>query len=283
MYNDNEHLEKFKETASIINWFDYFSVEVWKMLKANFDLGNRLAAINEIELTNKLVRELSLLSTYQRYHLPHRTWKAKNESTNGNDLEIIIEIEDDKYLLFPCQCKRVSFKKGKSVYEKLWYSTDEHGFQVENLIKYAKSWKGIPIYMLYNYTSTQSVSKTYGATICSGSYLASQYYFGDNYPPKLTFDELHPPSIELSRFFEKLELVDDIYIDYAPKFYSKNELSSLPGWDEINPPIEFSDTRVIQSDFSKIGIEERISSNFSPKFRIMLSLTDYNHRIINYK
>ena len=265
-------------------WTNTFSATVFKMLKANFELGKLLAAVNEIEITNKLVRDLAISSSLNSSDFAsYRIWHSKSESTNGNDIEIIVETSNQEYVLFPCQCKRVFFKKDRSYYNKLWYSTDKHGFQIENLLKYAKEFRSVPVYMLYNYVNSEEVKEDIGVTVCSASFIANQYYFVDDYPADLYFEDLHPPAITLSEFLDKKPLQNDPYVNHEIKKYSLNELTSIPGWLEINPPVEFSDTRFIQTKSVDFEKDDRVRTNFSPKFRIMFTLDNYRHRTINFR
>ncbi|MEO0683788.1 MAG: DUF6615 family protein [Cyanobacteria bacterium J06649_11] len=269
---------------NVIKWADRFSTSVFKMLKANFELGNLLAAINEIEITNKFVRDLAILSSLQESDFSaFRIWHSKSESTNGNDIEIIIEVSSGKFVLFPCQCKRVFFKNDRSYYNKLWYSTDKHGFQIENLLNYAKRTNGIPVYMLYNFVNNIETSEKNGVTLCSASFIANQYYFIDDYPPELFYEDLHPPAVTLSSFLDELSLLIDPYIKYEVRKYDLNELTSVPGWLEINPPVEYSDTRFIKTKPINFEENKRIRTDFSPKFRIMITLKEYKHRTINFR
>jgi len=72
-----------------------------------------------------------------------KNFGIKNEKADGNDLEIFVETRNG-YVYFPCQAKII---KDKDKYTNIAYKA-----QIDLLINHAHEKKGIPAYLLYNYT-----------------------------------------------------------------------------------------------------------------------------------
>ncbi len=280
----NRFYEKFIRSGEITDWLDYCSSSIWDDIKANFLLGDRLARINEVEFTNRLCRDLSILIANDKIQSPIRLWHAKNEKANGNDLEIVVEVDSDRYLVFPCQCKRIfrGTVNTEPKYRQIWHSSDEYGFQIQNLLEYAEKVGGIPIYLFFNYIDDVNFSEDYGITVCDGAYIAKQYYFIENYPSAISFKNVHPPAQRISDFIKNRGLSTYKHIKYEPKLYSSKDLDIIPGWMEINPPIEYSDGRYVALQVNSEN-SSRKSINFTPKFRIMFTISKFQHRIINWR
>lgn len=118
-----------------------------------------------------------------------KMYESTNEKTNGNDIEIFLQV-GKSYICLPTQAK--------IIYANEKYPKMEHGDQIKDLIKYAKTIDGYPLYLLYNYAkSVPSSYKSYGCTLVSAHYLYKTYAYKKKTKWIIpSFLDLHPKIAE---------------------------------------------------------------------------------------
>jgi len=127
------------------------SVKAWNMIKFYRDRNDR---ISETTITEQLIYEIE--SGIDDHKYPIRLFESRKENVNGNDLEIFINTANG-YVLLPCQSK-ITNREYK--YEKFWHTVNESR-QISLLCNYAKSFGGIPAYLLYNYIPLEAQSDAF--------------------------------------------------------------------------------------------------------------------------
>jgi hypothetical protein len=285
----NQLWQYFQKSEDIADFFNWFSNKVWEHQKNNATRPPRLSKVYETQFSAELVQEILDLIQANEIYVPLRIFHAEDETATGRDLEIILEIEKDEYLLFHCQAKRLFLKENedplKAAYEMLNHSTKDafqmKTLQMKTLIQQTQA-GAYPIYMLYNYTSSKKMlSKEYpkpemfGCTIINAHYL-SDTFLGKKSLSTLKFNDLHEPAkplASLCRIKDKKDLkiwgdspkIQNVRI-FNRQFIDDNHL-----WDEINP--YFSQGRFVQSiPASKLAYQNVDEPPFfNPKFRIVLT------------
>lgn len=150
--------------------FKDISHETWDRLEFVEKMNSSLS---EPTITENLLYEI------QKYNEKYpnnsiRIYEAKEEKTNGNDLEVYFKIEKDKYLFLAIQAKKLHVKTQKYRYISHKVSTD---LQIDLLMNYAKRKNGIPLYLLYNHSPgyIKSNEKEYGCSLACASHIKKQY------------------------------------------------------------------------------------------------------------
>lgn len=197
-------------------------------------------------------------------------FEAIDEKTNGNDIEIFLQV-GDKYISLPTQAK--------ILYSSSKYTAMDHGNQINDLLSYSKRVGGFPLYLLYNYISDQSF-KDYGCSFIDAEHLFYNYAFkSKTRSGKIkwiipTFSDLHPgyalPWYEL--FCISLNDLEDLSVHFGDaftlqlmrnknlKYYTIEELTSNPNW------------KAFSLDFvEKENKDESSQEGFRPKFRLIIS------------
>jgi len=157
-----------------------------KMTELSYDTWDRIkftrANASQIKLfettiTQNLLFELAKFSEHCTFKQV-KAFEAINERVNGNDIEFFIQQPNGKYLFFPMQAK-ILYPSNK--YEQIPYKN-----QNIDLINYATSKNGYPLYLLYNYNPRYISYQNYGCSIVDAYYMG--YRFSSINP---TFDDLH--------------------------------------------------------------------------------------------
>lgn len=172
----------------LIKLYKDISFETWDRLGFSERVGSTLS---EPTITENLLYEI------QKYKDKHHDrsihiYEAKNEKTNGNDLEVYMEIAKNEYLFLAIQAKKLHIKEQKYKYISHKVSGN---LQIDLLINYASKKHGVPLYLFYNYSPNLAVknNKKYG---CS---FACAHHIKNNYSPNTskkswsipTFNNLH--------------------------------------------------------------------------------------------
>lgn len=137
-------IQKLQAEPSLLNWLKLFSLETWDRI--SFARSRVGLKIYETTITQNLL--LNITAFAETETLPIEIFEAISEKSNGNDIEIVIEIEENKYIILPCQAKII--KKNKK-YSSIKHKVGKTKNQIDLLIQYAQKVKGIPIYLFYNY------------------------------------------------------------------------------------------------------------------------------------
>jgi len=242
----------------LVSLYQEIATNIWNRIPFSYKIGFRYS---EVTITENLLFEIYKFNI-NNPSLAVNIFEAKNEKANGNDLELCLEIEPDKYIILVIQAKKLYFSTQK--YRSISHKVNDE-YQINLLEDYAKQEKAIPLYMFYNYApSFKNKHKEY-----YGCSLIFSKYIKDNYYPKSysgrwkipSFDELHQkhhaiPLHALALNGLKIKkTIDNHYKEY--EFYTKNVLVANDKWIEI-----FDKTN---QDYSKY-----ISDEFEPKYRIII-------------
>lgn len=275
---------------NINTFLKFFSIQVWH--KLNFVFSSKGLRLNETTVTQDFVYQLYLLAKSKQF--PVKIFESKNEKANGNDLEILVEI-DKGVVKLPCQAKIIN-RRGR--YSKINHKIDNK-FQIDALIKYARRVKGIPIYLLYNYVSTPEQDninalkydeELYGCSIGEAHDLKS-HAFNPAYKSPHFYD-LHdscfkPLYLLLNAIYPKysdssLKEVLPSFDSNKLKYYTIEDILDDFNWIDLTPAAGLGNIP-IESDFLK-RLNELIEEPeiFNPKFRILISKENYNVRKLMY-
>ena len=292
------YIDSFKRTKNIEDWLSSFSILIWDKLKFHYQYPGIVSRVSEGQITNELVSGIARLILEDNMPLPIRLFHATNEKANGNDLEIVLELDRDKYIIMPCQAKRLYLDKKKSSaeanYDKMWYRPSEEIYQINSLIEYSQKHESYPLYLLYNFFEGEFDLKSYsypelfGCTLISALYIGEKYFY-EYFEDKLNFNQLHPPAKPVSSLIE-ISSIEDLAkkwgeftsLNARVKLYSLHEIVNYPGWIEINPPADTPPRRFTSSiDLNQILLsKEEISKKdeFAPAFRVILTKDVIYHR-----
>ena len=130
----NKLKELYKEISS----------SIWDRIPFSYNIGFRYS---EVTITENLLFDIYKFSI-DNPSLAINIFEAKNEKANGNDLELCLEIEPNKYVILVIQAKKLYFTTQK--YRSISHKVNDK-YQIELLEDYAKREKAIPLYMFYNY------------------------------------------------------------------------------------------------------------------------------------
>jgi hypothetical protein len=275
------------DTELAIAWLQSFAIETWQRIA--FIWTHQQGKLYETTLTQNLVFQL-----YYQFHekkLPFELWEALDEKANGNDLELAVETSSG-YLLLPCQAKIVR-QSGR--YSKMNYATNGK-FQIESLLDYAQSIRGMAIYLLYNssdndsyirrhWTKQYEQANTLGCSVVPAGYLYEKYCPASLLTGKRkwripSFEELHPtPGLPLHEFI-KLLLEDSTtlthqwiyYISQSKaKYYTYERIYDETRWKNLTPHPRISDIPApIYTEKYKDAELRDEDGVFNPKFRIVI-------------
>jgi hypothetical protein len=281
-----EYLAKYKETKNIYYILACFSADVWETMQFASEENNFIGKADEREFTNDLVRQIAMLIINSKGNFPIQIYHSEKENVNGSDLEIILQIDVDKYIILACQAKRLYVNEPparknnlNAVYKSINHEVGiEKKSQIELLLNYADIKGAYPMYMLYNYSLTQKIptSELYGCTLISAKNVYERFFNSAKFS-KLKFDDIHPPAKPLINILthnilnEGLDLFGDSTV---PKSYSKVQIESQSAkWVE-SLPNRRTDKRSGQvKSFEEVLNKEtnNISKEFAPKFRILIN------------
>lgn len=234
------------------------SSSIWDRIPFSYSMGFRYS---EVTITENLLFDIYKFNI-NNPSLAINIFEAKNEKANGNDLELCLEIEPNKYVILVIQAKKLYFRTQK--YRSISHQVNKK-YQIELLEDYAKREKAIPLYMFYNYAPDfkNKHKKYYGCTLAFSQFIREHYYLKAS-PDRWkipTFDELHqkhhatPLHTLASNRLQIKKTIDKYCKNY--NVYTKNELLDNDRWVEI-----FDKNN---QDFSKYTSDE-----FEPKYRVIL-------------
>lgn len=147
------------------------ATDVWNRMKFA-DITR--SKISETTLTENL---LYMINKYRNASKDNsvQILESTNEKTNGNDLEIYLEITKNRYILLAIQAKKLHIKKQK-------YTTINHkvktNYQIDLLLNYASDKEGLALYLLYNYAQhcTYTNKEYFGCTLIEALNIKDIYY-----------------------------------------------------------------------------------------------------------
>ena len=134
-------MEKAIDDFTLVDWFQVFSIDIWKRI--DFTWRTKGLKLYETTITQNLLYSIFQLAKGRM--IPVKLLEAKNESINGNDIELAIETNRG-FILFPCQAKLIK-ENGK--YRSLSHKVGSR-YQIDLLLRYAQKVQGVPLYLFYN-------------------------------------------------------------------------------------------------------------------------------------
>lgn len=210
-------------------------------------------------------------------------FEAIDETTNGNDIELIVQTSRG-YLKLPTQAKLL--------YGNLKYTAISHpgrrGYQVDDLIHYALSIGGIPMYLLYNHVPHHHPAfRDHGCTMLTADYIKNNFS-----PARATtvtrwsipgFYDLHLPALPWHHLICNLLIAEDALVFLREldqnidieelQFYTQEELEGDERWQEFEAIEGTEGFELIEDDHgneNEIFREDPIQE-FNPRFRVIIS------------
>lgn len=120
-------------------WCDLAAAEAWHRIRYAHSLPK--TSLFETTMTQNLLMAIAM------HPAPGvRVFEALDESRNGNDLEILIEVASSSYACYAVQAKIVYRRTGR--YQQIRHQT-RNGQQIDLLLAYAAREKCVPGYLLY--------------------------------------------------------------------------------------------------------------------------------------
>lgn len=231
-------------------------------------------------------------------------YESKDEKTNGNDLEIYLEIAKNSYILLVVQAKKLYTKTQKYEVINHKVGTDH---QIDLLLNYAYKTKGLPLYLLYNYAPdcTHKNKEYFGCTLIEALHIKNVYAPKRKKRWKIpTFNNLHRCNHKLFAFWFKFKipyltfsrfavpwhlLASNSYFKSYVKYYNdsntqqlkeykQNELIS-DEWFEVKEYTEYGEvvTNIdIENSKNMIYDDNPQKRFFKPKFRVVIGLEEDN-------
>lgn len=254
---------------NISNLYKKISIDTWNRL----EFANKTnSKFSETTITENLLYSINQYkvscadSSIQMY-------EAKDEKTNGNDLEVYIEINKGQYIFLAVQAKRLYIKNQK-------YSVISHKvaskFQIDLLLDYAKVKNGVALYLLYNYAPKfkHKNKEYYGCSLAKANHIKRKFYPKSSGRWKIPhFNDLHPknaiPLMLLGRVNCFKKYLEKEYPSL--KLYEANELVD-DNWINVED-IKYQEETVcaIEDNSKEKNINSKVEKIFKPKFKIVLN------------
>jgi len=244
----NKLKELYKEISS----------SIWDRIPFSYNMGFKYS---EVTITENLLFDIYKFNTNSP-SLTVNIYEAKNEKANGNDLELCLEIDANKYVILVIQAKKLYFTTQK--YPSISHKVNGE-YQIDLLEDYAKKEKAIPMYMFYNSIPNfkNKNKKYYGCTLAFSQFIREHYYLKvSSIRWKIpTFEELYQkhhavPLHTLALNGLRIKKTLDKYCKNY-NVYTKNELIANDRWIEI-------------FDKNNQGFSNYICNEFEPKYRIII-------------
>ena len=262
-----------KATPTLCDEMKRLSVETWERI--GFARTRSGLKIYETTITQNLLYSLQKFSEFSKTTAEVQMFEAINEARNGNDIEIFLQV-GKSYIYLPAQAK-ILYKNEK-------YPAMEHGDQIRDLINYAKSKHGYPLYLLYNFAKSAPVShKRYGCTLVAADYLYNTFAYKTKKKKWIipSYTDLHPDIGEPWEILacDKLNKIDELFLtslkrELVPencgniKEYTLDEVLHHPSWEKLSLSREPEYRYPINAEE---GPDKDGNLGFAPKFRIVIS------------
>lgn len=168
-----EAIDFYAQSWSATNlcaWAEAYSRMVWHRI--HYARSTARMRVFETTITQNLIFDL-----VSKRFPAIGVWEAKDETANGDDIEVVIEIHGVAYV-FAVQCK-IAYKN--EVFEAFWHEvinkrTGVVTRQIDLLCNYARSINGIPAYMLYSFRRNgSSKNDEYGVSMAGAHFLLHTY------------------------------------------------------------------------------------------------------------
>jgi hypothetical protein len=155
--------KKLKDNLTLSNFLQLVAFDTWK--RVEFGRTRKGFKVYETTITQNILYQFCIFSDLFP-EVPIRMFEAKNERHDGNDIELIIRTSKG-CVIFPIQAK--------IIYGTGDYPAMDHGDQINNLIRYANSIGGVPLYLLYNYYPDSKSEFHFNNTLCGINYTIEQF------------------------------------------------------------------------------------------------------------
>lgn len=262
------------------------SIDTWNRIKFASEVNLKISETTLTENLLYLINQHNINSKNNQISI----YESTNEKTNGNDLEIYLEISKNKYIFLAIQAKKLYTKKYK--YESISHKVNNI-YQINFLLNYAKNQNGLALYLFYNYfpNYNHNNKEYFGCTLFEASAIKKTYY-------PLSKTQWTIPSFESLHTYNKLNsyctksklsavpwhfLTNKKYIKKYVDLYNKLNTQSLKEYlyDEIDEDewiqIDEDTTSSKAKSLHTIGMVESpscvktINQFFKPKFRIIIN------------
>lgn len=284
-------LIQFNRFPTLCNFLQLVAFDTWQ--RVEFGRTRNGFKVFETTITQNILYEFRIYCDLYPM-MPMRMFEAINEPLNGNDIELIIQTSQG-FIIAPLQAK--------IIYGTDNYPAMEHGNQINDLITYANSVGGVPLYLLYNYYSDNTFNhngnmcgirftkEQFGCSLVSANYLLNNFAFnridrhGNSKWTIPNFTDLHP-SVAVPWFVlgccrspETNTLTTTNLINNSPKTGGglEQKVTTYKYEDLINDnnwkPLELKGL-----NFSKDFIESE-NTKFSPKYRIVLGFDEQKQNL----
>lgn len=269
------------------NFFYLYAGMVWEKIRFYRKADIR---ISETTLTENLI--FDLWNHGRNGALAVEIYEAKDEKSNGNDIEIFVEMSSG-YILLVCQAKIID-RDGK--YRNISYKPGGQ-YQIDLLNKYAKKLRGIPGYLFYNFIYDHNTINSlelhrnnlpalhYGMSFCPSTFIRKNFWPAKasiNQKVKIPrFEDLHPhqaaPLVDIicNLLHNNINHVfsfwgDEMIRNFEPKFYTKMEVEDSDHWNEVLPRPSIGYVPGLDID-KLLPLSKDQEVQFSPKYRVMIS------------
>lgn len=285
-------LIQFNRFPTLCNFLQLVAYDTWQRVK--FGRTRNGFKVFETTITQNILYEFRFYCDLFPM-IPMRMFEAINEPLNGNDIELIIQTSQG-FIIAPLQAK--------IIYNTDNYPAMEHSNQINDLITYANSVGGVPLYLLYNFYSDNTFNpngnlcgikltkEQFGCSLVSAHYLLNNFAFnridrnGNSKWTIPTFTELHP-SVAIPWFvlgccrnsvtstLDTINLINNsqktgVGLEQKITTYKYEDLFNGANWK----PLELKGL-----NFSKDFIESE-NKKFTPKYRIVLGFDEQKQNLL---
>lgn len=281
-------LFQFNNYPTLCNFLQLIAYDTWK--RVEFGRTRNGFKVFETTITQNILYEFCVYCDLYR-SIPMRMFEAINEPLNGNDIELIIQTSQG-FIIAPIQAK--------IIYSTDDYKAMEHGNQINDLIAYANSVGGVPLYLLYNYYSDPTFTYTgnvcgiqftkeqFGCSLVNANFLLDNFAFnridknGNSKWTIPTFTDLHP-SIAIPWFVlgccrtsstNTLATIDLISTPSKIKAgLSPDQKVITYKYDELINGNKWKPLEIKGINFNK-DFDEIENTKFSPRYRIVMGFDE---------
>jgi len=286
-----EALGSLLRDFTLKDWLETFSKDTWARLDFSRSWRKEIKTY-ETTLTQNLIYQLWRIARITE-NPQIRILESRNETANGNDIEIFVQ-RDSHYIFFPTQAKSI-YPSGR--YDKMGYRVKGVP-QIQLLLDYAAKKGGIPLYLLYNYSSDfdrimllkEKITFDYeyfGCSLVNGHYLWRHFLREEEVRRRLPgFYDLHPtPAIPLFKIAE-IGINDKILThlreesrQFVPHLshYNKTDIIDTENWIDRTPPPHAIGRTTTDLEQLVSGTTSD-SLRFHPKYRIVFSSSSIDNR-----
>jgi hypothetical protein len=270
---------------TLSDWLKGFSIETW--MRIRFSINNWTPKTLETTITQNLL--FDFYNYAEQRTLPIKIFESRDEHSNGNDLEIVVETSMG-YLILPTQAKIIN-KNFR--YPGVKYKNAK-GYQLDLLLDYARKKRGIPLYLFYNSCNDARIAARitklvdssvvfFGCSIANAHQLKAKYYHApkNRINGRWTIPDFEGIHSSIGLPFH--HLADSDLSGWAAghqsgsgdtvEFYTGRQIMADPAWRNLLPEgIGFiSGARVSRPD--AISIPDRAEPVFNPRFRLVIANT----------